>query len=100
MDEMMKALKGKTMPVEGKEKNSKMEVLKELIQQMAMLMADEGHLEKPPMEGMPMQEGAKVEVEAGSPEQLEKGLDMAKQVVGKADGMPMENEEDLDEEYF
>lgn len=77
---MMKALKGQSMPVEGKDKEAKMAVLKELMQVMNSLMADDSHMEgqHEPMDAMP---GDQVTVAAKDPKDLASGLSMAKEMV-------------------
>jgi len=95
MDDMFKAMKDKSIPVKGMEKDAKMHVLKQLLKKMYMMMCEDemSSPDKPEMpEGM-----EQVSVSAENPEDLQKGLEMAKDVVSKVPDMEMEEDE---EEYI
>lgn len=77
MHDMMKALKGKMMPVEEKDKSAKMEVLKELIRSMNELIASDNDL---PQQDM-MDNEQQVMVKAENPQDLKAGLGMAKEMI-------------------
>jgi hypothetical protein len=105
MDDMMKMLKGCGKPIEGKEKESKMAVIHELMKAMNALMSEEHENSESPDSEM-NEHGQKVMVQAGNPRDLEKGLEMAKQVVSKDPSKvspemspDMMDEDELDEDY-
>ena len=77
MDDMMKLLDKKGEKMDDSEKSAKMSVIRELIEQLSMLLQDESM-------GMPMEQ---VTVAAPDEEGLEEGLEMAKDMVSDKEMM-------------
>lgn len=98
MDEnIMKMIKAKGQPIQGDEKESKMEVLKELVRHMYDIIG--GDVD----DMMQPKDAQEVVVSAENPEDLKKGLNVAQDVVGMAKDMSsvhgdidLEDEEDED----